>query len=209
MTRRNEDGRISLNMNTEKMIALVEKFADFSAIAGVFMPDNSIQLKDGNLLFELHTIAHAVNYRETEVDVGILPYPKYDIEQEDYLNFDWSGFMAIPVTIRNPDMVGAVVEMLSYETGNEVLSAYYDVLLDGKLARDTDTHAMLDILFSTLVYDAGGNYFGHTSSLSEMWYIIPNLAVAGNKNFSSWYRQRSRGAESIIKNFYKSLDKIE
>ena len=68
---------------------------------------------------------------------------------------------------------------------------------------------MLDILFDTLVYDAGGNYFGHSANVMDIWYIIPNLGVSENTNFTSWYRQISRGAENIIKTFYKALDKIE
>ena len=84
LTDRDAEGHIQLALNTEKMQTLVEKFAAFASQTGVIVsPDNSMSVADGTLLFELHTIAHAVEYRDTEVDIGILPYPKFDTEQEN------------------------------------------------------------------------------------------------------------------------------
>lgn len=136
--------------------------------------------------------------------------PKYDTAQEEYISLDWGGLMAIPATIQNPDMVGAVLELLAYESGNEVIPTYYDVLLEGKLARDQDTIAMLDILFDTIAYEVGGNYFGFDSTIGELFYVLPRLAITDQKtNFSSWYKTKEKAAAKTIEHFYKSLDEVE
>lgn len=206
-----DDGRIALTINTDRTLAIVEKLANLSNTDGVIVfPDGSMSIVDGTLLFELHTIAHAVNYRDSEVDIGVLPYPKFDTAQENYISLDWGGLMCVPVSVQNPDMVGAVLELLAYESGNEVIPAYYDVLLEGKLARDTDTIKMLDILFDTIAYEVAGNYFGFTSAISDLFYTPCRLAVEQKStDFASWYKQREKSSVKYLENFYKALDKKE
>ena len=210
MTKKNEQGQIELDMNTDRMVTIVEKLAALANTTGVVASENTIFIKDGKLLFELHTIANAVNYRDTDVDIGILPYPKFDTAQENYISLDWGGLMCIPTTIGNPDMVGATLELLAYESANEVIPTYYDVLLEGKLARDTDTIAMLDILFDTIAYEVGGNYFGFESGLSDLFYTTCRLTFYNKSaDFASWYKTKEKASAKILERFYKSLEELE
>ena len=210
MTAKNEAGQVELAINTDKMVKIVEKLAALSNTTGVIADYNTVSVADGTLLFELHTIAHAVNYRESEVDIGILPYPKYDEAQEDYISLDWGGLMCIPTSVGNPDLVGAALELLAYESANEVIPNYYDVLLEGKLARDTDTIAMIDILFDTIAYEVGGNYFGFESGISDMFYTTSRLAIEKKStDFASWYTPKEKVATKILDRFYESLEKVE
>jgi hypothetical protein len=150
------------------------------------------------------------NYLEMEDSYAIIPYPKFDENQENYISLDWGGLMCIPTTIGNPDLVGATLELLAYESANEVIPTYYDVLLEGKLARDTDTIAMLDILFDTIAYEVGGNYFGFESGLSDLFYTTARLCF-NNKStdFASWYKGKEKTSSKLIERFYKSLDELE
>jgi len=210
MTKKNDQGRIELDMNTDRMITIVEKLGALANATGVVASENTIFIKDGRLLFELHTIANAVNYRDTEVDIGILPYPKFDENQENYISLDWGGLMCIPTTIANPDMVGAALELLAYESANEVIPTYYDVLLEGKLARDTDTIAMLDILFDTIAYEVGGNYFGFESGLSDLFYTTCRLTFYNKStDFGSWYKSKEKASNKLLERFYTSLEELE
>lgn len=210
MMEKNAEGKVELCMNTDKMMTLIEKFAAFAKVTGAIADDNSMSITDGNLLFELHTIAHAVNFRESECDIGILPYPMYDENQEDYISLDWGGLMCIPTTIRNPKLVGATLELLAYESGNEVIPTYYDILLEGILARDTDTIAMLDILFDTIAYEPGGNYFGFEGGFTDYFYVIPRLAIRDKStDFASWDKKLNKQATKLLERFYTNLDKVE
>lgn len=210
MTKRGSDGRVELDMNTDRMVSIVEKLGNLANTPGVVASEGTLSIIDGKLLFELHTIANAVNYRDTEVDIGILPYPKYDEEQENYVSLDWGGLMCIPATIGNPDLVGAALELLAYESANEVIPTYYDVLLEGKLARDTDTIAMLDILFDTIAYEVGGNYFGFESGLGDLFYTTCRLTFYNKStDFASWYKSKEKSAAKVLDRFYSSLEKVE
>ena len=210
-----EDGRIILAINTDKMVTIVEKFYEAANTAGVvqFPPSDKEcvgMYALGNILFCLDTIASAVEFRDIDFGIGILPYPKYDSAQENYISLDWGGLMGVPASIQNPEMVGAVIELLAYESADTVIPAYYDVLLSGKLARDTDTVAMIDILFDTITYEIGGNYFGFSGGFNSLFYTLGNEVVVNkNPNFASFYAKSEKSALATIKTFYKGLDKAE
>ena len=84
--------------------------------------------------------------RDYTVEFGFLPYPKYDEAQKDYISLDWGGLLSVPHSVSNPDMVGAAMELLAWESSTAVIPTYYDTVLTGKLARDDDAIKMMDIL---------------------------------------------------------------
>jgi len=96
--------------------------------------------------------------RGMENDFGIIPVPKQDENQKDYITTisAWvSRFIAIPSTCQNTEMVGAVIDAMSRESTNTVMPAYYDNLLNQKIARDEESIDMLKQIFSSVVYDIG------------------------------------------------------
>ncbi len=216
ITETGADGRIKLALNNEKTISIIEKMNKLIENKGTLYEPASMELTDsfipdtGRILFYLNAISYAENLRECEVDVGILPYPKYDEAQENYISQDWGGLMCVPVSIEDPEMVGSVIELLSWESGNEVIPAYYDVTLSGKLARDEDSRNMLDLLFDTIAYEIGGNYFGFSAGFSDLFYTLGRLVVTNKStDFASWYAKNEKSANATIDKFYEQLDKVE
>ena len=49
--------------------------------------------------FELAPHNDSAVYRKSEVDFGILPFPKYDKTQKEYISLDWRGLMCVQITI--------------------------------------------------------------------------------------------------------------
>lgn len=216
LTSRDENGRIYLDCNTEKMHALVETIHRAANNPGtIFLPAgepeiNQFDFDSGRLLFRLDTIANAILFREYESDIGILPYPKFDEAQENYVSMDWGGLMCVPASIQQPEMVGAVLELLAYESGNTVIPAYYDVLLSGKLARDEDSRNMINILFDTIAYEVGCNYFGFTAGFNGLLFTLSQMVI-GQKStdYASWYAKNEKQANTAIDKLYAALEKVE
>lgn len=217
ITDKGEDGLIQLAMNTERTVAIVEKLYELVLKDGIVYvsPTQDITVSDtmfmnGKSLFDMTAVSEIVSFRDADITVGILPYPKFDEAQDGYRSLDWGGLAAIPRNIDNPDMVGAVVELLAYESADTVIPAYYDVLLAGKLSRDENMSEMLDILFDTITYEVGGNYFGFTGGFSDLFYTLGRLVVNNKSNdFSSWYAKNQKSAGMVIKKYYKELEKNE
>jgi len=215
LTTRDADGRVQLDVNTEKTQALMELFADLAKNDVYYDPPTDqysdlLTIDTGRMMFQLQDIAYAENMREFTVDFGFLPYPKYDENQEDYISLDWGGLMSVPCTITNPELVGAAMELLAWESANEVIPTYYDTVLTGKLARDEDAVKMLDIIFDTIAYEIGGNYFGFSNGLSDLFYAIPRLAIQKeSSDFASWYKKCEKSAQKTLDSFYESLENTE
>lgn len=116
--------------------------------------------QNDRLLFYANYMKGLTELRAADVDFefGILPYPKYNEQQENYIApFSPYGtpFMCIPVSAFNPEAVGAAIDLLSYESMYTVTPAYYTITLEGKMSRDSESLEMLNLIFSTKCYDFG------------------------------------------------------
>ena len=215
ITEKTSDGQITLAINTEKMLHIVEMFADLAKQDVCFMPQSEYEgyhltLDTGRLLFDLETLTWAEKMRDYTVEFGFLPYPKYDEAQENYRSLDWGGLMGIPLSITDPELVGAVLELQAYESGNSVLPTYYDTVLTGKLARDENAVKMLDIVFDTICYEPGGNYFGFSGGFSDLFFALSSLSLTQKSaDFASYYARQEKTALKTIEKFYQSLNDVE
>ena len=161
-------------------------------------------------MFQLDSLSNAELLRDYTVEFGLIPYPKYDEAQKDYISLDWGGLLSVPCTITNPELVGAAMELLAWESANEVLPTYYDIVLTGKLSRDDDAVKMLDILFDTITYEIGGNYFGFSTGFTDLFYALPRLAIEKkSSDFSSFYEKLEKNSNKNIEKFYTALENTE
>lgn len=137
-------------------------------------------------------------WREYTSDFGIIPLPKYNEEQEDYISYSdqWGLVLALPCTASDTDRTGAVLEAMAALSRKYVVPAYYDITLNGRWRRDDESEEMLDIIFANIFYDPGMAY---VNSLDR----IPVRAClsAGNGNLSSWYYAN----ESVLYENYYNL----
>ncbi len=216
LTERGEDGKIKLAFNTERTIGIVEKLYKLTEIPGAlsradkFACSDTTFMNTGKALFYMASLPNAEIFRDSDVSIGILPYPKYDETQSNYITQDWGGFMCVPSTISDPEMVGSVMELLAWDSKNNVVPTYFDVTLSGKLSRNEDTKNMLDIIFDTLAYEIGGNYFGFSGGFQNLYYTLASLVAEGkSKDFASFYAKYEKGANAAIEKFYKDIEAIE
>ena len=217
ISQKNDEGRLELVLNTEKTVKIVEKFYDLWTTNGaVYVAAQNLgyginheQLfGEGRALFVIHDLSILESFRDYEVDYGIAPYPKYDEAQSEYKSMDWGPMWSIPATIRNPELVGAVVELYSYYSNDTIVPAYYDKVLEGKLAQDMESRKMLELIFDSVSFDPVNNYFGFHSGIGDLAFVIGKLVIEGNsKNFASFYKSRANSAQNTLDEFYKNLEK--
>ncbi len=92
-------------------------------------------------------------WRDMESDYAVLPFPKYDENQEKHLSLIATAtqMIYIPTTTNDDALTGKVCEALSYYSYKDVVPAYYDVALKNKYSRDENTRDMLEIIRSGAV----------------------------------------------------------
>ena len=135
-------------------------------------------------------------FRHMETDYGIIPLPKFDENQKEYISSfsPWvSRFLAIPITNNRLAMTGAVIDALSRESTATVRQAYFDIFLNEKVARDTESKEMLDLVINTIPPDIGSIFnWGNT------WVMYQQFIQGKNTNLVSFYESIRTIAEQQL-----------
>ena len=133
-------------------------------------------------------------------DYGILPYPKFDENQDKYYSnsMDNYSLLSVPKTVTDLEFVGTITEALTRESHYSVVPAYYDVALTSKYARDEQSVAMLDIIMDGRQYDFS---ILHNGQIADLPYFFRNLIAAKSTNVASKYA----AIESQVNEGLKSL----
>ena len=56
------------------------------------------------------------------------------------------------MTAGNIERTGILLEAFAWESQDTIVPAFYDVMLNGKIARDEESSQSLDIIYNSLVY---------------------------------------------------------
>ena len=154
--------------------------------------------KSGRALFYTEVVQYIVALgKEMESDFGVLPVPKYNKQQEDYIT--WTNGIcstsSVTKAVKDLDKLGTTLEILAIMSYQRVTPAFYDTVLQRKSVRDEESQGMLDIIFKTRTYDLCMYY---NLGLEPLFKTCVNDNKA---NFSSNYSKKERSAQ-------KTLDKL-
>ena len=99
-------------------------------------------------------------YREMEFDYGIIPYPKFDEAQDKYYTrIEGGNISFVPITCKDADFAGAMLEAYACEFKNTVIPAYYETSLKVKYSRDDASSQIIDMMMENRIYDLGDTLF--------------------------------------------------
>lgn len=154
-------------------------------------------------LFLGETLGSATKLREMVTDFGIIPSPKYDESQKEYLSYMAPSGLAfcIPVSAKDLRKSAVVLEnlnALSYET---VLPAYYDVVLGGKALRDEISLEVLDLVVKNCE-----NELAYVFMWNSYYQTVLNL-MAGTSPIASTLEKEKTATESAIARFMEEMSK--
>ncbi len=211
LTVRDEDGYPKFNYNNEKTIDMAEDLYDFVyENAGTFQMnyDEAEAAFFGNqLLFYAYFLSRGFSIINSDVEYGILPFPKYD-ESVDYITPVLVG--ASVITIPNflsderLEIVGATLEAMCAESYRSVILNYYDSILKGRFStaqRDAD---MIDVIRDHVGTDFT---FWNSSSVGDADKFFRDLIITKkSKDFVSLWSQRTlmyQGSLSSLITSYK------
>jgi hypothetical protein len=197
---------IAYENNSEKMINLIDKVMEmYNADYSYFWKSTggtALNFADGNSLFQLYDSGELIKFREEDLRFGVLPYPLWDEQQTEYKSLNWNGMMGVPGAIKNPDMVGEVLELMGYYTA-DVKVAYYEKLLGTKLAEAPDDAEMLDIVWASQVSDVGIIACNSSGSMDALVYMLPKMCESGRNNFASYMKSNGKGAQRGLDRVFK------
>ncbi len=205
-----EDLEIEITYNNEKTVAIVDKIRElFYGIEGAFVFNDHIKPYDffrtGHALFVNGFIGHSVSYyRDFENDYGIIPYPMWDEQQNAYYTMSDGNFsiIALPTTVQNTEMAGAVVHALGSYSWKNVIPNYYDIALKVKGARDEESVAILDMILDARVIDFAYLYDawkGYVFTFEALTY--PKTTTQFSSMYDSKLKACTKHYDDVLKLF--------
>ena len=197
-----EGNTLVTNYNTERVIS---QLTDLAALhrenSTFFFQNDDIANKiflEGRTLFSFRTLINLNYYRDMETDYGILPVPKYDEEQDEYhcgVHAYGLSLIAVPVTAKDAGRTGLILELMGYKSKEVLTPAFYDTTLKGKYFRDEESGEMLDIIFSSRVYD-----IGYYSNWGDLHTTLEGMSRSDSDGFASVFESiRPSVEESLAK----------
>jgi hypothetical protein len=177
-------------------------FSNWTHIANAHLLAQDI-FEDDRALFYGEVMQCVIRLRAMETDFGVIPFPKYDENQENYAHLILSNpasVVAIPASVSDPEMSAIILEELAYQSLLYLTPAYYEQALRGKFMRDDDSSEMLDIILANRVCDIG--IIGNVGNL--MGEFI-NLTKRGDSAFASMYERREGAAQGALDRIIDAL----
>lgn len=159
-SKNNKDGIPEFSLDTERFTNIYTKIRDTISDSNVYYygaDDDVLKMfYDERSLFYTEVINTAKKLRNYDVDFGLLPLPKYNEEQEEYIQFV-DGWCLSPIVVAknnsNPDRTGFIIEALAEASHDFIVTPYYETVLNGKVLRDAESSEMLDIIVNNFVLD--------------------------------------------------------
>ena len=104
--------------------------------------------RNGRSAFLTAQMSVLSEYRDMEDSYGLVPLPKYDEEQEDYISQAGvsAQMLVIPVTVKDLSRTGNIIEALTHESYDSVMPVYYGVRVEQKGLRNEDSIEMLQLV---------------------------------------------------------------
>ncbi len=208
---RDKDGNFIPNWGTEKYMELAENAYnifhsdDFSSLNDRYI---TTEFANGRALF-MHSIFSGVDsLSNMEDDYTLVPTPKYDASQEDYLccSYDCMMAYALPKSVSDLELSGAVLEWVSYEGKLHVEDAYIETTMKFKKAREETTAEMVQICLDGAMIDLGSIFAYNQCSYDAITPIMRGSTFKFASFIKGKEKQLNKELELIAEAVEKSLE---
>ena len=212
----NDDGYLEMTFDDDSILLWQEIFDDVMYseyyytynVDKELIPENFSVFESDKALFSMGMVKSVVGLRDMESTYGVLPCPKYEEDQENYSSLVWmhhDSVLGIPASVTDVEATTVVLEYMSYLSYYEVYSDFYDTIILGRSARDEQSKEMLEVVFSTRVFDPGQYW------LSAQIHSGPGFLTiyeSNKTNIASLWAGLESIAETTIEEFNQKVDEI-
>ncbi len=213
ITKIGADGRRDINLPNERYVNCYETLRnaiyDNQQVfyVGQDKYDEVKMFANDQLLFMTERIGEASKLREMQSDYGIIPFPKYDAEQKEYVSATRDSHSGIMVAnnIEDPAMVGTVVEALCMYGMSDITPAYYETTLKLKYLSDETAMGMLDLIRDSVDFDFAILY---TMPLNYIYSFYGTNMDSGTASISAAAKAQAGVWQKMLDKMYDEFDRL-
>lgn len=199
------DGTPELNYSVENITNIYEKiYKVVVAQQGYYATDPNESSEPYNVFIAGRALFSDVNLRKLDsmgiTDMadpyGILPVPKYDTNQPEYLGFINGSVPMVMVANNNKDVdfVGHILDAMASFNYDKVTPILFEVSTKLQAAQDPDSAAMVDYIIRNHIYDLA--YFGDFG----LPILVHNALSAKQDSIASALKSQEKIAKKTLSN---------
>ena len=167
---------------------------------------------DGRAVFiiDLSNVTSSDDFADTAVTYGVLPTPKYDVEQENHitcLEFGFTMYSAsIAVSDQELDMIGAMLECMASEAYRKVTPAVFETAMKLKYSSGDNDAMMYDLIRNGISFDTGRIFCEPLDKLTfSAFREACNLATP---NWASIMKAKGKILQKRLDTLIETLDSL-
>ncbi len=213
-----DDGFEEKFMN-EKTITILDKIRTFAADEIISRDYYDLDAEGsrwiyGRKLFAedhfLFTVASSdvfdeFNSMEMQSEYGMVPLPKYDVNQPEYYHYldPLRTCMSIPATNSQDDIerLSVLLEDMAYKSSEEVLTAFVDTVISLRRARVPELGEMVKLIRKSICYDA-------STLFTTLDYKSMLATAVDTGNAASTFSSQGNVFRKRLANVAKKLDAL-
>ena len=209
ITTKTDDNYIDITFHSEKTEGIFNKLKSWMVESeGSYCPMGwtgaGPLAEEQSCVFTILTLNQCAALREYDVRYGVVPIPKYDQLQENYIATAAGLLVAFPASISNIERSAAVVDALSHYGRKYVYPAYVENSILTKGTRDEDAQFMIETILDNVKYNFGaafGGFQGYGYALLEY--------IKGNQGFGSFYASMSTASDKELFDYADKLKALD
>ena len=161
--------------------------------------------KSGGVLFTVDNLLGLEQKRDLDIDIGFMPCPKYDEEQEHYYAPAFGAEISILLKTLPEERwenVGILLEALAFDSNQNLIPTYKEVVLKTKSARDDESADMIDIIINSMSFEFGLNAWQDIVANP----FVRQTFAAGKNTFASTLASMESTVDSEIEKLKTTLE---
>lgn len=212
MTSRDENGLPAMELGSAQITDFIERMSklmsDTSVGVSASNNENQYIFHENRALFLAAQLSTSETMRDLKFNFGVVPYPKYNEEQSEYLTTSRSTYSAfsIPITA-DKNISAAVLEAMASESYRSTTPAYFESALKVKYSRDNVSSQMFDLIRQGICFEFG---IFHGIMLDSITTDIRNV-ICGytNSNWASTWASRETKINTLLEEFIEDIQNLE
>ena len=147
--------------------------------------------------------------KSSDVNYGIIPVPKYNADQEDYVTCMAFPYTMYSMSVASPDKeaAAATLEVMCYTSYVNIKPALFEESMKARYSREANDAKMYDIIYGNVFFELGRIF---TTDTKNIPYSVFRDAIKSNQG--SFYKRLSgTGKKQLVeycKTINESLEKI-
>ena len=161
--------------------------------------------QEDRALFFAETLDAVIKLRDMDTDFGIIPLPKYDKQQENYITFvnPAGSLVGLPKSEQTRDggyFASYALEAMAYLGYKHITPQFIEKAIMGKSTRDDESVDMLRIIFANRTYD-----LGIICGFGDIASDYSTLINSGKTTINSAFNRKIKKATQEINDFVSKI----